>query len=44
MRSYTRRIPAVFRDLEIRTYILLNSDEFGDKEIDVREYQRYIYT
>ena len=44
MRSYTRRIPAIFRDLKIRAYILLSSDKFGDKEIDVRKYQRYVYT
>ena len=26
------------------TYILLNSYELSDKEIDVRKYQRYVYT
>ena len=44
MRSYTRKIPVVFRDLKITAYILLNSDEFGNKEIDVREYQLYVYS
>ena len=31
------------RDLKIRAYILLNSNEIGVKEIDVREYQLYVY-
>ena len=41
MHSYARRTPAVFRDVKIRAYISLNSDEIGVKEIDVREYQYY---
>ena len=44
MHSYARRTPAIFRDLKIRAYILLNSNEIGIKEIDVQEFQLYVYT